>query len=101
MTNRSALIVCIFVILCGVVPLGAVAVAPEDAPGLVIVPPSGDTEGGEKIAPSPSPHAEGPLPLFPVWMTILGTLFVAIAIGGFLLLRRPKEYEPRAKRLQK
>ncbi len=101
MTHRSPSIACLFLVLCGLLSLGAAAVAPEDAPALVNEPPSTDSGSAEKIAPPPTSHAGEPLASFPVWMTVLGILFVAIAVGGILLLRRPKEYQPRAKRLQK
>jgi len=101
MTHRYPKIACLFLILCGLLSYGAVAVAPEDAPPLVNVPPSADSGAAEKIAPTQPSHAGEPLVSFPVWMTVLGILFVAIAIVGIVLLRRPKEYQPRAKRLRK
>ncbi|HOT02905.1 MAG TPA: hypothetical protein PK069_01845 [Methanolinea sp.] len=101
MTHRYPQIAWLFLVLCGLLLTGAVAVAPEDAPPLVNVPPSTDSGAAEKIAPPLPPHAEEPLASFPVWVTVLGILFVAIAIGGIVILKRPKEYQPRAKRLRK
>ena len=101
MTLRSLFVAYLFLVLCGLLFPVAVAVAPEDAPALVIEPPSDHPGTSEKAAPQPSPTAAEPLPSFPVWMTVIGILFVALAMGGILLLRRPKKYVPRAKRLQK
>ncbi|MCU0631844.1 MAG: hypothetical protein MUC66_02575 [Methanolinea sp.] len=99
-TKGSATLLCLIVLISSLFVQGALAVAPDDAPILVNTPPSGD------IPPSTTGTANTPvhgvafsLPL-PIW-TILGIVLIATAAAGFLLLQRPKVYEPRSKRLQK
>lgn len=80
---------------------GALAVAPPDSPPLVIEPPSGDTRVMETSTTAASPLEVPVLPEFPVWMTVLGAGLIGAGAGGYYLLRRPKTYVPRSKRLQK
>lgn len=79
---------------------GALAVAPPDAPPIVIEPPSGDT-GVIEATSAASPLEVPVLPEFPVWMAVLGAVLIAAGAGGCYLLRCPKTYVPRSKRLQK
>lgn len=87
-------------IICIVVQ-GALAVAPPDAPPLVIEPPSGDYGVRETSTSAASPLDVAVLPEFPVWMAVLGIVLIATGAGGCYFLRRPRTYEPRSKRLQK
>lgn len=91
----------LFFILTGILVQGGCALAPADAPALVNPPPSGETERFLQSTPAASAMAVPALPTFPLWMTALGVLLIAGAAGGFILLRRPREYVPRSRRLQK
>jgi len=76
------------------------AVAPADAPPLVIPDPSGNTAPSTMAVGATFSNQETLSPHFSLW-TLLGIALIAAAITGFLVLRRPKAYEPRAERLRK
>lgn len=80
---------------------GVIAVAPRDAPPLVIEPPSGNIGVMETRTTVASSLTVPVLPEFPLWMAFLGIVLIATAAGGLYLVRRPKTYVPRSKRLQK
>lgn len=80
---------------------GAIAVAPPGAPTLVIPSPSGNAGIGHTNAPALPDVPDPVMPNIPLWVLILGIVLIAGAAAGLLLLRRPAEYVPRSKRLQK
>lgn len=80
---------------------GAIAVAPPGAPTLVIPSPTGDAGTVHTNVPALQDITDPVLLNIPLWVLILGILLIAGAAGGLLFLRRPAEYVPRTKRLQK
>lgn len=100
MTKRMFSSLILFMLAIGFFMQGVSAVAPEDAPPLLIPSPAGGIAPSDTVTETGAfENLTASIP-FPVW-TLIGIILIIIGVAGFLLLRRPARYTPKSKRLLK